>query len=105
MFNTVQEAYDATKADATVIYVPAPFCKDSIIEAVDAGIKLIVCITEGIPVLDMLQVKAYIDIHKHSRLIGLIAQELLRQENAKSVSCQDIFIYQAKLVLYRVQAP
>lgn len=70
VFNTVQEAYDATKADATVIYVPAPFCKDSIIEAVDAGIKLIVCITEGIPVLDMLQVKAYIDIHKHSRLIG-----------------------------------
>ena len=57
VFNTVHEAVAATDADATVIYVPAPFCKDSIIEAADAGIKLIVCITEGIPVLDMLEVK------------------------------------------------
>lgn len=70
VFNTVKEAYEATKADASVIYVPAPFCKDSIIEAVDAGIKLIVCITEGIPVLDMLEVKAYVDQHKDVRLIG-----------------------------------
>lgn len=70
VFNTVRDAYDATKADASVIYVPAPFCKDSIIEAVDAGIKLIVCITEGIPVLDMLLVKAYIDAKKDVRLIG-----------------------------------
>src|SRR5580658_7092488 len=69
VFNTVKEAYQATKADATVIYVPAPFCKDSIIEAVDAGIKLIVCITEGIPVLDMLEVKHYIQ-GKPVRLIG-----------------------------------
>ena len=58
------------KADASVIYVPAPFCKDSIIEAVDAGIKLIVCITEGIPVLDMLEVKAYIESTSDVRLIG-----------------------------------
>ncbi len=70
VFNTVKEAYQATQADASVIYVPAPFCKDSIIEAVDAGIKLIICITEGIPVLDMLQVKAYMAAHPHSRLIG-----------------------------------
>lgn len=70
VFNTVKEAYDATGADASVIYVPAPFCKDSIIEAVDAGIKLIVCITEGIPTLDMLSVKAYLDQHPNSRLIG-----------------------------------
>lgn len=69
VFNTVKEAYKATNADATVIYVPAPFCKDSIIEAVDAGIKLIVCITEGIPVLDMLEVKHYIQ-GKPVRLIG-----------------------------------
>src|SRR5437773_1173626 len=48
VFNTVKEAFDATGADASVIYVPAPYCKDSIIEAVDAGIKLIICITEGI---------------------------------------------------------
>lgn len=70
VFNTVREAYDATQADASVIYVPAPFCKDSILEAVDAGIKLIVCITEGIPVLDMLEVKAIIDQHPGVRLIG-----------------------------------
>jgi len=70
VFNTVKEAYQATKADASVIYVPAPFCKDSIIEAVEAGIKLIICITEGIPTLDMLEVKAYMDRHPHSRLIG-----------------------------------
>jgi succinyl-CoA synthetase alpha subunit len=70
VFNTVKEAYAATKADASVIYVPAPYCKDSIIEAVDAGIKLIVCITEGIPTLDMLIVKDYLDSHPGVRLIG-----------------------------------
>ncbi len=58
-----------TGATASVIYVPAPFCKDSIIEAIDAGIELVICITEGIPVLDMLQVKAYLQ-GKKSRLIG-----------------------------------
>lgn len=57
VFNTVQEAVDATGATASVIYVPAAFGKDSILEAIDAGIKLIVCITEGIPTLDMLYVK------------------------------------------------
>lgn len=57
VFNTVRDAADATGATATVIYVPAPFCKDAILEAIDAGIQLIVCITEGIPTLDMLQVK------------------------------------------------
>lgn len=70
VFNTVKEAYKETLADASVIYVPAPFCKDSILEAVDAGIKLIVCITEGVPVLDMLEVKACIDQHPEVRLIG-----------------------------------
>lgn len=70
VFNTVKEAYRQTKADASVIYVPAPYCKDSILEAVDAGIKLIVCITEGVPVLDMLEVKAVLNDHPHTRLIG-----------------------------------
>ncbi len=70
VFNTVREAYNETKADASVIYVPAPFCKDSILEAVDAGIQLIVCITEGIPVLDMLEVKACLASHPTVRLIG-----------------------------------
>ena len=58
VFNTVKEAVVATGATASVIYVPATFGKDSILEAIDAGIKLIVCITEGIPTLDMLVVKA-----------------------------------------------
>lgn len=69
VFNGVQEAVDQTGANATVIYVPAAFCMDSIIEACDAGIELIVCITEGIPVEDMLKVKAYMK-GKSSRLIG-----------------------------------
>lgn len=60
IFNTVHEAVMTTQADATMIYVPAPFCKDAIIEAIDAGIRLVVCITEGVPTLDMLQVKHYI---------------------------------------------
>lgn len=69
VFNTVREAVDSTQAEASVIYVPAPFCKDSIIEAAEAGIRLIVCITEGVPVLDMLQIKYYLQ-DKPVRLIG-----------------------------------
>lgn len=69
VFNTVSAAVQQTGADASVIYVPAPFCKDSIVEAADAGIKLIICITEGIPVLDMLEAKIYVD-QKGVRLIG-----------------------------------
>ncbi len=61
VFDTVKEAVATTGANASVIYVPAPFCKDSIIEAADAGIPLIVCITEGIPTIDMLYVKSYVD--------------------------------------------
>ncbi len=70
VFNTVKEAYKETKADASVIYVPAPYCKDSILEAMEAGIKLIVCITEGIPVLDMLDIKVCLSQHPDVRLIG-----------------------------------
>ena len=69
VFNTVRDAVDATGADTTVIYVPAPFCKDSVLEAIDSGIKLIVCITEGVPTLDMLVVKAAVDA-RGVRLIG-----------------------------------
>lgn len=70
VFNTMKEAVAETKAQASVIYVPAAFCKDSIIEAADAGIELIVCITEGVPVLDMLQVKVYLENNSNARLIG-----------------------------------
>ena len=69
VFDSVREAVEETSANATVIYVPAAFCKDSILEAIDAGIELIVCITEGIPTLDMLEVKARIGI-SGARLIG-----------------------------------
>ena len=69
VFNTVAEAVVATGADATMIYVPAAFAADAILEAAAAGIKLIVCITEGIPVLDMLRVKAVLR-ETDSRLIG-----------------------------------
>ncbi len=61
VFNTMKEAVEITGADASVIYVPAPFCKDSILEAANSGVKLVVCITEGIPTLDMLECKVKCD--------------------------------------------
>ncbi len=69
VFNTVREAVEATGATATVIYVPAPFCKDAILEAIDAGIELIVTITEGIPTLDMVDVKVKLE-QTGVRMIG-----------------------------------
>ena len=69
VFNTMLEAVEQTGADASVIYVPAPFCKDSILEAANSGVKLIVCITEGIPTLDMLDAKVACD-QLGVRLIG-----------------------------------
>lgn len=69
VFDTVHEAVEATGATTSVIYVPAPFCKDSILEAVHAGITLIVCISEGIPTLDMLTIKAKLDTTT-TRLVG-----------------------------------
>lgn len=69
VFNTMAEAVADTGADASVIYVPAPFCKDSILEAAHSGVKLIVCITEGIPTLDMLECKVKCD-ELGVRLIG-----------------------------------
>ncbi|WP_404340212.1 succinate--CoA ligase subunit alpha [Pseudoalteromonas mariniglutinosa] len=69
VFNTVRDAVEATGATASVIYVPAPFCKDAILEAIDAGIELIVCITEGIPTLDMVDVKVKLD-QTGVRMIG-----------------------------------
>jgi succinyl-CoA synthetase alpha subunit len=69
VFNTVADAVAATGADASVIYVPAAFCKDSILEAANAGVKLVVCITEGIPTLDMLECKVKCD-ELGVRLIG-----------------------------------
>ena len=70
VFNTVAECVAATGANASVIYVPAPFAADAILEAIDAELPLIICITEGIPVLDMVKVKRALDGSK-SRLVGL----------------------------------
>ncbi|MBI5682155.1 MAG: succinate--CoA ligase subunit alpha, partial [Deltaproteobacteria bacterium] len=69
VFDTVDEAVRKTKANASVIYVPAAFAADAIMKAVDAGIEIVVCITEGIPVLDMVKVKRFMDGSK-SRLVG-----------------------------------
>ena len=69
VFNTVKEAMDKTGANATIIYVPAPFAKDAIIEAADANIPLIVTITDGIPIHDMMKVKKHLE-GKKSKLIG-----------------------------------
>ena len=69
VFDTVKEAMEQTGATASVIYVPPPFAADSIMEAVDAGIELVCCITEGIPVLDMVKVKHYMK-GKKTRLVG-----------------------------------
>ena len=69
VFDTVKDAVDTTGAEASVIYVPAAFCKDAILEAVDAGVELIVCITEGIPTMDMLEAKMVVQ-DAGVRLIG-----------------------------------
>jgi succinyl-CoA synthetase alpha subunit len=69
IFNSVADAVETTGASATMIFVPAAFCKDSIIEAVEAGLELVVCITEGVPVMDMLEVKAYLK-GKSARVVG-----------------------------------
>jgi succinyl-CoA synthetase alpha subunit len=70
VFDTVKEAVEKTGATASVIYVPASLCKDAILEAVDAGIELVVCITEGVPTLDMLFVKEYILQKGGVRMVG-----------------------------------
>jgi succinyl-CoA synthetase alpha subunit len=69
VFNTVSEAVKATGANASVIFVPPPFASDAILEAADAQLPLVICITEGIPVLDMVRVSASVDLKK-TRLIG-----------------------------------
>lgn len=70
VFNTAHEAVAETGADASMIMVPAAFAAESIVEAVDAGIRLVVCITEGIPVLDMLKVRNYLERHPEVGLVG-----------------------------------
>ena len=82
IFNTVAEAVEKTGANASVIYVPPPFAADAILEAIDAGVDLIVCITEGIPVLDMVRVKRVLAGSK-SRLIGPNCPGIITPEECK----------------------
>jgi succinyl-CoA synthetase alpha subunit len=82
VFDTCKEAVEATGANASVIYVPARFAPDAILEASDAGIPLIVCISEGIPVLDMIRVRAYLD-QRNVRLIGPNCPGLITPGEAK----------------------
>ncbi len=82
IFDSVKEAVDATGANTSVIFVPAKFAPDAILEAADAGIKLVVCITEGIPALDMLRVRDYLD-RTATRLIGPNCPGLITPGEAK----------------------
>ena len=82
VFNTVQEAVDQVGADTSIIFVPPAFAADAIMEAADAGIKVIICITEGIPVADMVKVKAYIE-NKDTRLVGPNCPGVITPEEAK----------------------
>lgn len=82
VFDTVAEAVEKTEANASIIYVPARFAANAIFEAADANISLIVCITEGVPVLDMIKVRAYLD-QKKARLIGPNCPGLLSPSEAK----------------------
>lgn len=82
VFNTVYDAVRKTGADASVIYVPAPFAADAVMEAVDAGVRLVICITEGIPVLDMVRVKKFME-GKPSRLVGPNCPGVITPEECK----------------------
>ncbi len=83
----MKEAMRQTEADASVIYVPAPFVLDSVVEAIEAGVKLVVVITEGVPTLDMVKVRRLLDCHPDVRLIGPNCPELSRRVSAKSGLC------------------
>jgi succinyl-CoA synthetase alpha subunit len=82
IFDTVREAVDATGANASIIYVPARGAPDAILESADAGLELVVCITEGVPTLDMIKVRAYLD-NSRTRLIGPNCPGLITPGEAK----------------------
>jgi succinyl-CoA synthetase alpha subunit len=82
VFDTVAEAVAATEANTSIVYVPARFCADAILEAANAGISLVVCITEGVPTQDMIRVRAYLD-QKGARLVGPNCPGLLTPGEAK----------------------
>jgi succinyl-CoA synthetase alpha subunit len=95
VFNTVADAVAKAGANVSIIFVPPAFAADAVMEAAEAGIKVIVCITEGIPVADMVKVKEYIK-DKGARLIGQTAQESSLQTKLKLVLCQVSFSKKVK---------
>jgi succinyl-CoA synthetase alpha subunit len=94
VFNTVADAVEATGAEATMIYVPPPFAADAVLEAAAAGIKVIVCITEGIPVIDMLKVKAALESYDDVVLIGPNCPGIITPGECK-IGIMPGFIHQA----------
>ena len=96
VFNTVQEAVDKAGADTSVIFVPPPFAADAIMEAASAGIKLVVCITEGIPTADMIKVKAYLE-DRDTRLVGPNCPGVITPGEAK-VGIMPGFIHQQGVI-------
>jgi len=96
VFNTVQEAVDKAGADTSVIFVPPPFAADAIMEAAAAGIKLVVCITEGIPTADMIKVKAYLE-NRNTRLVGPNCPGVITPGEAK-VGIMPGFIHQQGVI-------
>ncbi len=96
VFNTVREAVEEVGADTSVIFVPPPFAADAIMEAADAGIKLVVCITEGIPTADMIKVKAYLE-NRDTRLVGPNCPGVITPGEAK-VGIMPGFIHQQGVI-------
>jgi len=96
VFNTVQEAVEKAGADTSVIFVPPPYAADAIMEAANAGIKLVVCITEGIPTADMIKVKAYL-AYRSTRLVGPNCPGVITPGEAK-VGIMPGFIHQQGVI-------
>ena len=103
VFNTVAEAVEKVGADTSIIFVPPAFAADAIMESADAGIKVIICITEGIPTADMVKVKAYID-NKDLVYWSKLPRSYYSRVKLKLVLCQVLSFKKGKLVLFLNQA-